>query len=307
MGLWVRSAAVRCTVGFTVDITVRICEFRTWVFETLPWPTPASCLECGALPPHNAMALSHHPSVPAAVLELRTAAALAVLRQAEVEGPAAFSTSLGAEDMVLLDLICSHGLDIAVFTLDTGRLHEETYRLLQRAEARYGRCIQVVMPDPRAVSQLVAAQGINGFYDGVLQRQACCALRKLQPLKQALQGRRAWVTGQRAAQSVTRAALAAREPQGPAEPVKFNPLHDWSEAEVWAYLRAHDVPWNELHDRFFPSIGCAPCTRAITPGEDIRAGRWWWEAAESRECGLHARPIAQRPGTTQASTSSHTA
>lgn len=261
--------------------------------------------------------------VPLAVLQARTDAALAVLRQAEGAGPAAFSTSLGAEDMVLLDLIRGHRLDIAVFTLDTGRLHEETYRLLQRAEARYGRCIEVVMPDAQAVGHLVAALGINGFYEGVAQRQACCAVRKLQPLKQALAGRRAWVTGQRAAQSVTRTALAPRAPQGPGEPVKFNPLHDWSEAEVWAYLRTHEVPWNELHDRFFPSIGCAPCTRAITPGEDIRAGRWWWESADSRECGLHAPHSTPRatphpttgtgtgttphPNATPASTSPHTA
>ena len=283
--------------------TVRLCGFRPWVFETLPWRTPRACLESGSFLADCDMPPPSHAPVPPAELQARTTAALRVLRQAEEEGPAAFSTSLGAEDMVLLDLICQQGLDITVFTLDTGRLHEETYRLLQRAEARYGRRIQVVMPDPQAVSQLVAAQGINGFYDGVLQRQACCAVRKLQPLKQALQGRRAWVTGQRAAQSVTRAALAPREPQGPGEPVKFNPLHDWREAEVWAYLRTHDVPWNELHDRFFPSIGCAPCTRAITPGEDIRAGRWWWESAESRECGLHARPTAQRPVSTPASTS----
>ena len=243
------------------------------------------------------------PQVPAEVLRVRSQSALAVLFQALDAGPAAFSTSLGAEDMVLLDLIRGHGLDIAVFTLDTGRLHEETYRLLQRAGARYGRCIEVLMPDPQAVRELVAAQGINGFYESVSQRQACCAVRKLQPLKKALSGRRAWVTGQRAAQSVTRSGLLAREPQGPGEPVKFNPLHDWSEAEVWAYLRAHQVPWNELHDRFFPSIGCAPCTRPVTLGEDIRAGRWWWESAQTRECGLHAPPAAApalRPAAAQA-------
>ena len=227
-------------------------------------------------------------AVPAQLLESRSRAAVEVLRQAVEAGPAAFSTSLGAEDMVLLDMIRGQGLDIAVFTLDTGRLHEETYRLLQRAETRYGRCIEVLMPDPQAVRELVAAQGINGFYESVSQRQACCAVRKLQPLEQALSGRRAWVTGQRAAQSVTRAGLLPREPQGPGKPVKFNPLHDWSEAEVWAYLRAHDVPWNELHDRFFPSIGCAPCTRSVTLGENVRAGRWWWEADQTRECGLHA-------------------
>lgn len=274
-------------------------------FSPLPKPTQQPALARGldAIAARGTGSMGRLQEVPAEVLQERSQSALAVLREAVDAGPAAFSTSLGAEDMVLLDLIRGHGLDIAIFTLDTGRLHEETYRVLQRAEARYGRCIEVRMPDPQAVRELVAAQGINGFCDSVAQRQACCAVRKLQPLKQALAGRRAWVTGQRAAQSVTRAGLSPREPQGRGEPEKFNPLHDWSEAEVWAYLKAHTVPWNELHDRFFPSIGCAPCTRAVTLGEDIRAGRWWWESAQTKECGLHAPPTAapaQRPVVAQA-------
>jgi phosphoadenosine phosphosulfate reductase len=213
--------------------------------------------------------------------------ALALLAEAAQLQPAAFSTSFGAEDMVVLDLIRRHGLPISVFTLDTGRLPEETYRLMPKVEARYGRCFEVHFPDAQAVQRLVAENGINGFYESVAKRKACCAVRKAEPLARALAGKEAWVTGLRAAQSVTREQLAARAHDAERGLEKFSPLHDWSEADVWAYLRAEGVPYNELHDRFYPSIGCAPCTRAITPGEDIRAGRWWWEHADSRECGLH--------------------
>jgi len=215
--------------------------------------------------------------------------ALDLLREAASHSGAVFSTSFGAEDMVVLDLIHRHALPIASFTLDTGRLPEETYRLMQQVEERYGLCVTTYFPDATAIQQLVARQGINGFYDGVDQRKACCAVRKSEPLERALRGKRAWVTGLRAAQSVTRATLAPREWHAGFRLTKFNPLHDWSEAEVWEYLHDFDVPTNELHARGYPSIGCAPCTRAITIGEDIRAGRWWWEQPESKECGLHAR------------------
>lgn len=217
----------------------------------------------------------------------RIDSALAVLAEAARLQPAAFSTSFGAEDMVVLDLIRRHELPISVFTLDTGRLPAETYRLMQQVEDVYGNCVTVAFPDAQAVQRLVAADGINGFYRSVDKRKACCAVRKTEPLGRALAGTRAWVTGLRAAQSVTRARLAVRERDVAFDVEKFNPLHDWSEAEVWAYIRDRDVPYNELHDRFYPSIGCAPCTRAITPGEDIRAGRWWWEDADTKECGLH--------------------
>lgn len=216
-------------------------------------------------------------------------AALAILREAAQLQPAAFSTSFGAEDMVVLDLVRRAALPIEVFTLDTGRLPEETYRLMQRVEVRYGRCFVTYFPQTEAVERLVAAQGINGFYDSVERRKACCAVRKLEPLARALEGKRAWVTGLRAGQSVTRASLAPREWDAAQMIEKFNPLHDWTEADVWDYLRANDVPYNELHDRSYPSIGCAPCTRAIAPGEDVRAGRWWWEQADTKECGLHVR------------------
>ncbi len=216
-------------------------------------------------------------------------AALAVLRDAASLAPAAFSTSFGAEDMVVLDLIRRHQLRIDVFTLDTGRLPEETYALMQQVEERYGRCFDTLYPDQLALQRLVARDGINGFYACVENRKACCAVRKVEPLARALVGKRAWITGLRAQQSATRAQLAAREHDPVHELEKFNPLHDWSESQVWDYLRGNGVPYNALHDRFYPSIGCAPCTRAVAVGEDIRAGRWWWENAEGKECGLHPR------------------
>ncbi len=225
----------------------------------------------------------------------RVDSALTLLRDAAACGRARLSTSFGAEDMVLLDLVVRERLPIEVFTLDTGRLHEETYRLMARVEERYGRVVRSWFPDAGALQALVAAQGVNGFYDSVAQRQACCRVRKVEPLARALAGAQAWVTGQRAAQSVTRTALSPREHDAAHGLEKFNPLHDWSEAEVWAYLRAHAVPTNELHERFFPSIGCAPCTRAITPGEDLRAGRWWWEQPAARECGLHTSAESHPP------------
>jgi phosphoadenosine phosphosulfate reductase len=219
----------------------------------------------------------------------RIEAALAVLRAAADLPPAAFSTSFGAEDMVVLDLIQRHALPIGIFTLDTGRLPEETYRLMQQVEERYGHCVATFFPDAQAVQRLVSANGINGFYESVDKRKACCAVRKLEPLSRALAGKRAWVTGLRAQQSVTRAELAKRETDAERGLEKFNPLADWSESDVWEYIRGNDVPYNALHDRFYPSIGCAPCTRAITHGEDLRAGRWWWELPENKECGLHVK------------------
>jgi phosphoadenosine phosphosulfate reductase len=217
----------------------------------------------------------------------RIESALAVLRAAAQRQPAALSTSFGAEDMVVLDLIRRHQLPIEVFTLDTGRLPEETYRLMQKVEERYGKCFATFFPDAQAVQELVAKNGINGFYESVAKRKACCAVRKLEPLGRALAGKQAWVTGLRAQQSVTRAGLPTQEHDAERGLDKFNPLADWSERDVWDYIRAHDVPYNELHDKFYPSIGCAPCTRAIAVGEDPRAGRWWWELPENKECGLH--------------------
>ena len=199
--------------------------------------------------------------------------------------PAVFANSLGAEDMVLTDLIFREGIDIGIFSLDTGRLPAETYDLIAATEAHYGRRIEIVYPRHDLLSQTVARHGINGFYDSVEARKACCHARKVEPLQRALAGKKAWVTGLRAAQAATRGGLQTKAYDQANDLVKFNPLADWSEREVWAYLRANQVPYNKLHDQDYPSIGCAPCTRAVQPGEDVRAGRWWWETPEPKECG----------------------
>jgi len=203
---------------------------------------------------------------------------------------AVFASSFGAEDMVLLDLIATHAPAIGVFTLDTGRLHEETHTLIARSRDRYGLAISVYLPDNARLQTFVNAQGPNSFFDGLEQRRACCALRKSEPLRRALSGKGAWVTGLRRDQSTTRADVAVEEFDSLHGLPKFNPLADWTEGDVWSYLRTHRVPWNALHDRGYRSIGCAPCTRAVEPGEDVRAGRWWWEHPEQKECGLHRRP-----------------
>jgi phosphoadenosine phosphosulfate reductase len=210
-------------------------------------------------------------------------------RIAEDFAPAVLASSLGPEDMVLTDLIDRHELPIGVFTLDTGRLHQETHDLLQIARRRYRVAIDVYVPNSTDIEVYVAAHGTNGFYDAVPLRLECCRLRKVEPLKRAIAGQRAWVTGQRRGQSLTRTALPLEEWDAENGLHKFNPLAEWSGDEVWAYIRAHRVPHNALHARGFPSIGCAPCTRAVSAGEDIRAGRWWWESANGRECGLHPR------------------
>ncbi|HXF66776.1 MAG TPA: phosphoadenylyl-sulfate reductase [Burkholderiales bacterium] len=223
------------------------------------------------------------------VLHQKIDAARELLRRiAEQYEPAAFASSLGAEDMVLTDMIFGDGLGIEVFTLDTGRLPDETYALLDAVAARYGKRLRVYFPRSDAVEEYVFAHGVNGFYRSVELRKACCRIRKVEPLERALAGKRAWVTGLRRAQSATRSDLAVESFDAVHGMMKFNPLAHWSEEEVWAYIRVHRVPYNPLHDRGYPSIGCAPCTRAVAPGEDVRAGRWWWEAPESKECGLHS-------------------
>jgi len=201
--------------------------------------------------------------------------------------PLAFASSLGAEDMVLLDLIERHARGIEVFTLDTGRLPAETYDLLQRIGTRYRTRVRVYFPETAAVEQYVKLNGINGFYDSVAQRKDCCHVRKVEPLRRALAGKQAWLTGLRREQAESRQDLGFEEFDSRHGIPKFNPLLDWTLADIWTYLRARDVPYNALHDRGFPSIGCAPCTRAVAPGEDLRAGRWWWERGGAQECGLH--------------------
>ena len=235
-----------------------------------------------------------HPKLTDAlrVAVIRKAAdARALLAQALAEfgDTLVFANSLGAEDVALTHLVFSAHLPLEIFLLDTGRLPAETYSLLARLETRYKTRFKLYFPDAGAVEAFVAAHGIDAFFESVELRRACCRVRKLAPLKRALAGKQAWITGLRAAQSPTRDGLAARELDEANGLVKLNPLADWSEAEVWAYIRLHDVPYNALHERFYPSIGCAPCTRAISLGEDLRAGRWWWEAPEGKECGLHTK------------------
>lgn len=203
--------------------------------------------------------------------------------------PATFANSLGAEDMVLTDLILKHKLPIQIFSLDTGRLPPETYDLMGAVEKHYKTQLTVFFPRADDIELYVRNQGINGFYDSVTLRKACCAIRKVEPLKRALAGKRAWITGMRAEQAATRGNLAVQEYDEGNGLEKFNPLASWSEKEVWTYIKENNVPYNALHDKFYPSIGCAPCTRAISPGEDVRAGRWWWENPESKECGLHIK------------------
>jgi phosphoadenosine phosphosulfate reductase len=201
--------------------------------------------------------------------------------------PAVFASSLAAEDMVLTDLILKAALPIGIFSLETGRLHKETLDVLDKVKAHYGTEIALFRPQPELVEEYVSKNGLNAFYDSVEMRKECCRIRKVEPLGRALNGKKAWITGQRRAQSTTRAELAVQEDDTAHGMAKFNPLADWSEQDVWEYIRENQVPYNSLHDRGYPSIGCEPCTRAIQPGEDIRAGRWWWENPESKECGLH--------------------
>lgn len=206
--------------------------------------------------------------------------------------PAVFANSLGAEDMVLTDLIARNQLGIRIFSLDTGRLPAETYTLLQKAGETYPDApIQVYFPATAATESWVNQHGINAFYQSIELRKQCCHIRKIEPLQRALAGNKAWITGLRAQQSTTRTELKEQEYDAGNGLEKFNPLIDWSEKEVWEYIRANKVPYNELHDKHYPSIGCAPCTRAISMGEDVRAGRWWWENPETKECGLHVKKI----------------
>ena len=201
--------------------------------------------------------------------------------------PVALASSLSAEDMVLTDAIARAGLPIGIFVLDTGRLHADTMDLITRIRSAYGLEIQIFQPDPQAVAQYVTQHGRDAFYGDLELRKRCCAIRKVEPLKRALAGKRAWITGQRREHSTNRAALPAHEFDAAHGLQKFNPLADWNEGAVWNYLRNHRVPYNPLYDQGYRSIGCAPCTRPVLPTEDPRAGRWWWEQAGHSECGLH--------------------
>ncbi|MBI1885501.1 MAG: phosphoadenylyl-sulfate reductase [Chloroflexi bacterium] len=198
------------------------------------------------------------------------------------------ASSFGAEDVVLIDIISRVAPDVRIFTLDTGRLPDETYDVMERVRERYGVVIQSYFPDREKVERLEREKGFYSFRQSVENRLECCGIRKVEPLRRALSGLRAWMTGLRRDQAATRATTNAVEwDEGNGGIVKVNPLVNWTHERVWEYIRARDVPYNALHDRGYPSIGCAPCTRAVKPGEDIRAGRWWWELEDEKECGLH--------------------
>ncbi len=222
--------------------------------------------------------------------DARVAHAAALLREAAEDhaGRIVQVSSLGVEGMVLTDLLARHGLPIAVATLDTGQLHAQTLALITRIEQRYRIAVEVFRPPETAVVRFVRRHGERAMFDSVALRRECCALRKVEPMQRLLQDRTAWVTGLRREQSEQRANVPFFEHDADGRE-KFCPLADWSEADVWHYVAVHQVPYNELHDQFFPSIGCAPCTRAVALGEDARAGRWWWEDEAAKECGLHSR------------------
>lgn len=215
--------------------------------------------------------------------------ALEILRfiSENYKGSAVFSSSLGAEDQVITDMIFKENLGISIFTLDTGRLPAETYKLIHNTNEHYNTKIKVMFPDYKSVEKMVNEHGINLFYESVENRKLCCNIRKIEPLKRALKGNQIWITGLRKTQSVTRGNLNIAGYDQSNKITKVNPLLNWTEEEIWNYIKKNNVPYNSLHDKNYPSIGCAPCTRSIQPGEDIRAGRWWWEHPESKECGLH--------------------
>ncbi len=223
-------------------------------------------------------------------LEGKSRAVRELLGQAVADfGSVTHANSLGVEAMVLTDIIWTHVPEIEVFSIDTGRLHEETYSLLDRVQRRYGRRIKLFYPDTERLEQYVGRHGINGFYNGLDERLSCCSIRKVEPFRRAIAGHKAWITGVRREQSAARALGSVVEWDTQYGLYKVSPLLDWSENDVWDYVRAQKLLYNPLHDRQFPSIGCAPCTRAVEPGQDARAGRWWWEKPDSRECGLLPR------------------
>jgi phosphoadenosine phosphosulfate reductase len=229
-------------------------------------------------------------TVTALLAELEGAGAEDVLADAaeRYPGRVAFASSLGLEDQVLTAMIAEARLDIPIFTLDTGRLYPETYDLIARTKERYGLTVHVYFPAAGEVEEMVDTHGVDLFRDSIALRKLCCGVRKVHPLRRAQLELDAWICGLRSGQGATRQKVEVAE-WDDAGLVKINPLAAWDEAGVWDYVRAHDVPYNPLHDAGFPSIGCAPCTRAVPEGEDARSGRWWWESAEHRECGLHHR------------------
>ncbi len=207
----------------------------------------------------------------------------------EYKGRIAFATSLGAEDQVLTQMIAEIDPECKIFTLDTGRLFQETYDLIEKTMARYKLSIEVFFPDRKEVQEMVKSHGINLFYKSIDLRKLCCHNRKIEPLTRALNGIDVWISGLRNEQSVTRKDIRVVEWDENFKLLKINPLKDWSEKGTWDYIKAHNIPYSSLHEKGYPSIGCQPCTRAIGPDEDIRAGRWWWENPEMKECGIHKK------------------
>ncbi|HMO31907.1 MAG TPA: phosphoadenylyl-sulfate reductase [Lacibacter sp.] len=205
-------------------------------------------------------------------------------------GTLVFSTSFGLEDQAITHMICSQQLEVELFTLDTGRLYTDTYSTWRQTIETFGCRIHAYYPDAAALQGFVSEKGPNAFYESVTNRQECCRIRKVEPLQRALRGRQVWITGLRAEQSPNRQGMQQLEWDVANGIIKYHPLLQWTWEELNRYIREHQVPYNALHDKGFVSIGCAPCTRAIRPGEDFRAGRWWWEDGSRKECGLHLHP-----------------
>jgi len=205
------------------------------------------------------------------------------------KGRVALSSSLAAEDQTLTDIMLKQDKEARIFTLDTGRLHPETYDVMDATNLKYNIKIDVYFPNEQNVQELYKTQGVNGHYESIDKRKNCCFVRKIEPLQRALKDLDVWITGLRATQSVTRTEMPLVEYDANFDVIKVNPIINWTEDDVWDYIKENRVPYNKLHDQGFPSIGCAPCTRAVKDGEDIRAGRWWWENPEHKECGLHKK------------------
>ena len=265
----------------------------------------------------NAISLYAKPS---ASFAQKLEASKALLRSAAAQySPLTQASSLGAEDMVVTHLIADTGIASRIFVLDTRMLHTQTLALVERLEARYQRSVDIYQPDPVVAEKFVAEFGKDAMYQSLELRKTCCDFRKMEPLERALAGKNGWITGLRREQSTARAEVHDVEHQSlvingeTLNRAKINPLADWTWGDVWHFIATHDIPYNPLHDEFFPSIGCAPCTRAVTPGEDFRSGRWWWERESARECGLHVgadgtheaqEPAAFEPGSSVSRVSS---
>jgi phosphoadenosine phosphosulfate reductase len=207
----------------------------------------------------------------------------------EYEGKVALGSSMGAEDQVLTDMIAKIDKSTKIFTLDTGRVFPETYQTLDETNKKYGINVEVYFPNSEKVERMVNEKGINLFYESIENRKMCCDVRKIEPLRRAIKDVDVWVTGIRKEQSITRILTEVVEYDQFTGKIKINPLLEWTEDDLWKYIKTYNVPFNKLHEKGFPSIGCQPCTRAIKEGEDVRAGRWWWETPEQKECGLHNR------------------